>query len=342
MWGKAHGLGFHAAPYGPPHTPVRGLELVNLYFLRLQTYLFESPVPSLLPVLITFTLSRRLDAFDRYLLSSGALLVGLYFAYWHDGFYLGPRFVYPLAPALTLWTARLFPLVRERLGSGLAYRTTVYSSAVAVLATVVVLVPARAAEYARSFVTMRWDPDRAARSAGIKNTVVLVRESWGAQLMARMWALGISRSETELLYRSVDSCLLEHQLLSLERSSLRGGAAFQAMRPLLRDSSRVVASPFSPDRTERVLPGTHYTARCVQRINEDRAGFTLLPPLLLAQYGGNVFVRDLHERNAWLLSRYPNRPLYLLRPPTSAEGSSPRFYPLSRDSLVRAWRSARS
>jgi len=29
QWGAIHGLGFHEAPFGPPHTPVRGVELVN-------------------------------------------------------------------------------------------------------------------------------------------------------------------------------------------------------------------------------------------------------------------------------------------------------------------------
>ena len=47
LWGKGHELGFHAAPWGVAHTPARGLELVSLYFLRMQTYLFETPVPSL-------------------------------------------------------------------------------------------------------------------------------------------------------------------------------------------------------------------------------------------------------------------------------------------------------
>ena len=48
MWGDTHALGFHPTPWGDVHTPARGLELVNLYLLRLQTYLFESAAPSLL------------------------------------------------------------------------------------------------------------------------------------------------------------------------------------------------------------------------------------------------------------------------------------------------------
>ena len=36
---------FTPRPWGDLHTPARGLELLNLYFLRLQGYLFETPFP---------------------------------------------------------------------------------------------------------------------------------------------------------------------------------------------------------------------------------------------------------------------------------------------------------
>src|ERR1019366_3332679 len=102
--GKAHGLGFHTAPWGARHTPLRGLELISLYVTRLQTYLFETPFPSMLPVIAALALTKRLTALDRYLLTSAALLGVLYFAYWHDGFFLGPRFVFPWLPVLVLFT----------------------------------------------------------------------------------------------------------------------------------------------------------------------------------------------------------------------------------------------
>ena len=61
----------------------------------------------------------------------------------------------------------------------------------------------------------------------------------------------------------------------------------------------------------------------------------LLAPLLLAR-DGNVYVRDLHERNAELARAYPGRALFLLRPPSALSGIAPAFYPLSRDSLLAA------
>ena len=340
LWGHSHDLGFHRAPWGLAHTPARGLGLLSLYFLRLQTYLYESPVPSLIPFLGALYLTRHVDRFDRYLLASGVLLLGMYFAYWHDGFLFGPRFLFPLLPLLALWTARFPGLVRERFGSGVGYRATWYGVAVAAIMAVAMSVPARVREYAHSFVPMRFDYLAAARRAQVTDALIFVRESWGTQLMARMWSLGVPRSETELLYGKVDACALEQRLTAIEHSGARDTAALAGLFPLLADSARTVKSPFSLDVTERYLPGAEYTPTCIQRLSEDRAGFTLLAPLLYRNWGTNVYARDMHERNLALVRRYPNRPIYLLRPPTDATGALPELYPLRRDSLQVAWGSA--
>jgi len=307
-----------------------------LYALRLQAYLFESSMPSLVPALGALYLTRRLDRFDRYLLVSSALLVGMYFAYWHDGFIFGPRFVFALLPMLTLWTARFPALIRERIGDGLGYRATWYGFAVAGLLAGFVSIPARAREYAHSFLPMRLDYLAPARNARVENALIFVRESWGTQLMARLWALGVPRSETELLYGRVDACALETHIGQLERSAVRDTAAFRALTPLLADSAKVVRSPYSPDATERYLPGSQYSTRCVRRIEEDRAGFTLLAPLLYRDWGTNIYARDMHERNHALIRRYPGRALYLLRPANSETGAPPQLYPLRADSIVTA------
>jgi hypothetical protein len=338
LWGQSHQLGFHAAPWGMSHTPSRGLELLNLYFLRLQTYFLETPVPSLVPAIVALAASRKLRAFDRYLLSAGVLLAGLYFAYWFDGFYLGPRFMYPLLPLLAIWTARFFPSMRHRLGTGFGYRAVVYGSLCAMAIALVIDAPIRAQQYRNGLATMRWNADSAAAVTGVRNAIVLVRESWGAQIVARLWALGISRSKTELLYWNVDACKLEEAITHLEANAVRGQPAYHALSPLLSDSARLVGSPVSPDTTERYLPGSHYSSRCLSRIADDRAGFTLFAPRLLDHGGGNLYARDLHGRDSLLVAAYPDRPLYLLKPATSDIADPPRFYRLFRDSLERAWR----
>jgi hypothetical protein len=282
-----------------------------------------------------------LSAPDRYLLACGALLLAFHFSYWHDGYYVGPRFMIPLVPLLALWTARFLPAVRARWGArgnaSFIVRAATYACAIGVAVAVLSLIPQRARQYAGGMVTMRWDADGEAEAAGVREALVFVRESWGSQLLARLWALGIPRSRAQRLYESIDACVLEQGLRTVERRGARGADALAVLVPLTRDSARVVASTLSPDATERMLPGLTYGALCSQRVLEDRAGFTSVAPLLLARGGGNLYARDLHARNAALVRDHPDRPLYLLRPPDSGLGTPPRFHRLSRDSVMRAW-----
>lgn len=338
MWGSAHDLGFHATPWGAVHTPAKGLELLNLYFLRLQSYLYETPVPSLLPAGLALVLTRRLSAMDRYLLVTGAMICAVYFAYWHDGFYLGPRFLFPLVPLLSIWTARALPALRQKAGDGLLYRTTAYGTGVAVLFAALTGVTIRGTEYRSGMQSPRWDADRAAGAAGIRNSLIFVRESWGSEVMARLWAAGVPRSDAEEFYQRIDTCELDEALARLEREGISGPPAVAAIRPLLADSARVVKTNISPDPTERMRTGRPYSERCRARVRENWDGFTVYSPLLLAGREGNVFVRDLHARDTLMLARYPERPVYLLRRATFRITSPLVFNPVNRDSI---WRSAR-
>ena len=45
--------------------------------------------------------------------------------------------------------------------------------------------------------------------------------------------------------------------------------------------------------SERYLPGAPYTPRCLRRIADDRAGFTLLAPLLAQPWGTKVWMIPL-------------------------------------------------
>jgi hypothetical protein len=335
-WGVAQSIGFHVTPWGDQHAPARGLELLNLYFVRLQSYLFETPVPSLVPAVVGLFLSRRLTGLDRYLLLTVILLMGFYFAYWHDGYYLGPRFMFPLAPLLALWTARGFALVVERWPSPRVQRGLGVGAAAALVIGLIVTVPARAERYRKDLAIMRWNADRAAHAAGITQALVFVRESWGAQLIARMWAAGVNPDQAEVQYRKSDACALEQALDRIEARGLRGPGAMEELLPLLADSARLVRSATAGTR---LLPGARYTGECVARLREDDEGFTIHLPLLLAGRSQDiVYARDLHGRDSLLLTQYPTRPVYLLRPPGTDPGTDPHFVALERDSLLAAWR----
>ena len=333
LWGPNVGIGFHPAPFGPSHTPVRGLELVSLYLLRLNVYLFETPIPSLLPAALALLMARDLGAVDRYLLSAGVVLLGVYFAYWHDGFFLGPRFVHALAPMLALWTARLPGLVGMRY-PGVPRQIAAYGLGLAALGAVAIGIPKRAGLNAALQPGLRFDADRAASRATVSNAVVLVQESWGSTLLARLWALGVSRPDAERYYRNIDSCHLEQALDAAELADAGGILLGDRLAPLLADSAKLRASPFSPDTSERVLQGARYDRRCVARIEEDRHGLALLAPTLLSRRRDLFFARNLHERNSGLLARFPGRSVYLLR--QAPLDSVPRFLPLDRDSLLQS------
>jgi hypothetical protein len=336
MWGDAKFFGFGTMPGGDSHTPIKGLELINIYLLRLETYLFETPVPSLVLALGALFLVDRMTAFERYFTGSAALFLLLYSAYWHDGFFLGPRLVYPLVPVAALWTARAFTVVRERWGARLGWRAMVWGGAVSAGMAVAVAIPSRARQYRGGLLTMRWDPDSAAARARVRGALVLVRESWGAQLLVRLWAQGISRSNAEAIYSALDQCELETDLTWAEQHRASMVEFVDRIRPALADQGKLVRAPDSPDPTARYLPGRPYTPLCQQRQREEQEGFTLFPPLLLAR-GDNIYLRDLHARDSLLLRALPDRPVYLLKPPGSAEGAPPQFYPVRRDSLYAAW-----
>lgn len=334
MWGPSHELGFHATPWGDLHTPTRGLELLNLYFLRLQTYLFETPFPSLLPALAWLGLGSEHDHADRYFLVSGTMLCLLYAAFWHDGFFLGPRYLFPLAPALALFSARAVALP---LRHTFARRVTGTALAAALLITLVVLLPVRVQQHRALLANLRWEPDAGLAQAGVKDAVVLVRESWGSELLARLWALEVSRPAAEHYYASIDACKLELAISDLEHQRPDSSGVVVVLQKLAGDSSQLVPAAESVDPSLRQLPGFVYPPRCEQRLAENRAGFTVFAPTLLSRRADVRFIRDLHARDSMVLGDH-RAPIYLLKPASSKAGAPLQFYPVQVDSLWSAWR----
>ena len=115
-----------------------------------------------------------------------------------------------------------------------------------------------------------------------------------------------------MLYSSVDSCVLEEMLSSLEQGPVRNDAALAALRHLMVDSARLVRSDLSPDFTQRRLPGLQYTARCFARLEDDRGGYLLYAPWRLVQ-DGNVSSRWLPGRESEIAQSFPGREVYRLR-----------------------------
>jgi hypothetical protein len=272
----------------------------------------------------------RFGRIERYLLLATGLHGLFYFAYWHDGFFLGPRFVFPWMPVLVILCTRLF-----QGGTWSAWTPRVRSVvtgavSAGVLATAIISLPVRTSQYRAGLSSMRTDYAAAARQAGVTNSLVFVRESWGAQLVARLWAMDVSRAATAALYSHVDACALDHAVTRLERDSIRGARAESWLSPLLRDSLRVRASTVSPDTTERMLPGARYDDACSARVAADREGYALYPPVVLDRETGNIYVRDFQERDTLIMNRFRDRRVFLLRR-DGVDGTSPlRWIPMIR------------
>ncbi len=334
LWGAEHGLGFHASPWGQPHTPTLGLELVSLYFLRLQTYLFETPVPSLVFVAIGLALAWNGRLIERLWAVTGFLLIALYGTYWHDGFYLGPRFVFLLVAPSAFYAVSGVAASWRRWEGGRGFLTggLVASLGFAVLG----VATDRGRQYAAGLTPLRWNVTDIARRAGVENAVVLVRETWGAQLMARLWAVGVSRSASEWIYRTVDACALEEALTQIEGS---GGARdpLALLRRLTSDSGKLVPSPWSPDQSERALPGRPYSEVCQRRIREDRAGTHIYMGVLASEWGSNTYLKDLHGLNARHPAMQDRRRWYVLRGDESRPGAEPILIPIDPDSARADW-----
>ena len=141
---------------------------------------------------------------------------------------------------LALWTARFLPAIREFFGSGLLLRSATYAAIIALVLGAATSVPVRAKQYRVGMISLRWDPDQAADQAQVRNALVLVRESWGAELVVRMWALGISRPDADAIYRGADPCALDSVLVSLDASPLPREAEMLRLNALLADSARLV------------------------------------------------------------------------------------------------------
>ncbi len=100
LYGSELNLGFGIDPWGRPFTPAVALSNLAVAVRRLNLFLYEWPIPALLPLGLWALAGRQRRPADA-IVAVGLLAVpALYFFYWHSGYYPGPRFYY--APAATV------------------------------------------------------------------------------------------------------------------------------------------------------------------------------------------------------------------------------------------------
>jgi hypothetical protein len=328
VYGPTLSLGFHADPYGEPFTPLVALGNMAVAIRRLHIYLYEWPIPALLPLVLWALLSRHRHPSDGVTAIGAAAAPVLYFFYWHSGFYLGPRFYYVAVPWLVLATARAWVWAWRR-ARRMRNPRFAADGALAAAALAVLLwgglgfLPARFRTYRDSLPTLKLHPERELATRGVGHAVVLVPESWGSRVIADLWALGVSPALVEEAYRHVDLCELDSLRREAHAAGLNSASTTEAVVKLTRATpSPVPRIPGAPDpslrlRVERALP-----LQCQTELKRDLDGFTVFGnlawrnPVLLDH--GVIFARDRYAENKDLLARYPGWEVWRFAPPPGA------------------------
>lgn len=332
--GVAHRPGFHVDPLGMAFTPGRGLDYVMLYLQRLNTSLFESAVPSLVFIVAAMWLARP-TRWDWLLAGLMVSLLGGYGAYWHQGQFSGPRFLYPALVGFVVFTAR-FAVVLARRESPRALGAALMVPACIALA----FVPAgmgRSTGVWLRFSAMRdqptsrsGDPSADAKAAGLRNALVFVREPLNARIAARLRALGMAPFEADRAAANLDACALLNGLAKSDaRPDLpapnRLGATLEEGRRA--GPPQLVQMGSSTDAIS-LVNGQPSSAECLREITEDRIGTMYYARFLASstigedgRLGGDVvYARWLGARDSILLrDRFAMREWYLYRREDSAK-----------------------
>jgi hypothetical protein len=177
-------------------------------------------------------------------------------------------------------------------------------------------------------------PELEARGAGIEEALVLVKVGWGSRLISRLWSWGISASETERSFQTVDGCRLQRaldeadSLAAAGRDSADVRSALESRLRNWREMRLPVMRDVLPDPTVRVDTTRALEQRCRLEVDTDSRGFTVYGVLIWQNdpwlQDGIVYARDFGlERNRRLLARYPGRDLLGYAPLTAERGARP-------------------
>jgi hypothetical protein len=342
--GTAHGFGFHEDPNGQMHTPSRGLAYVSGYLMRLGRYLFEWPIPGMLVVVAGLLAIRRATRWDMLLAALATAFLAAYGAYWFDGFFAGPRFLFTALPAFVYFAARAasaaasvrYPVVRRSLL--LVVPLCLLSAWLG--PNGVSTAAGRVALYREQRTKLKTDIGAQADRAGLKNALVLVNETWRGRLLARLRVLGLSQFRAERTLNTVDACALQ-SALDAEDSLMAVSASQRAERVIQRARAfgeATLVPGTAADETLALVAGSTPTPTCWSEFRRDTLG-TIPYALALTRQnvgadgriGGNVvFARDLGERNELLRQRFGDRSWYRYRPARSLGDTSYAFIPYAR------------
>ena len=339
--GPAHALGFHVDPYGEPHTLRRGLVYASGYLMRFNRFLLEWPLPALLVVCAVLATLRRASRWDTLLLGLlGSFLAG-YAAYWHDGFFDGPRFLFPVAPVLLLYVARAPEAAAEWTRQTRRRVGRVLVPACMLCAWLVPLpfssVPGRiasqhdqrtklktdvASQASRALRLMRADYD-------VNGLLVFIREPWRGRLLARLRALGVRQFDAEQVVTRTDACALQ---LALDAADASPQLDTATLRERVLTSARAAGPAtiqpgvIAESQVARAASGPD-SPRCRDEFLADTSGTMPYAMFLREQHvrrdgqltGDVIWARSFGARDTLVKDQFSDRPAYLYEPGRSVD-----------------------
>ena len=339
--GPEHGLGFHVDPNGEMHSPLRGLGYASGYLLRLSRYLFEWAVPGMLLVITGMATIRAPGRWDMLLLALAVGFLVAYGAYWFDGFFSGPRFLFTAIPAFLYFAARGVAAIGTATPDRLR-RSGIIAVVLCILVTWlgpdgISSARGRARLYHEQRTKLKTDVAGQVHRAGLSNALVFVNEGWRGRLLARIRVLGASQFRAERLATELDACALGDALDDAARlPALPAEQRLELVISRARAHGRAVPVADLPaDQRVSLVPGIRPSASCVAQFQMDSLGTIPYPPFLpLHQLDGEgrisgdvVFARDLGPRNTALRERFGSRRWYRYRPPSSLSDTANPFVP---------------
>ncbi len=327
LYGSAHQLGFHMDPYGTAHTPARAVTFASKYLLQLNVLLFEWPLPSVLVIAAGLAALRRPTRWDLLMIGMFMAQLFAYAAYWHDGNFRGPRFLFTALPAILVITART-PVWIGEVTRGTVRRTAMLLVPACMLFSwfafgINMGVWARVRGYRKIAPLMRVDPDKLVRTAQLQNALVFINEGGEARNLHYLWGLGLSRGNAARLMVSASACAIR---LSID--------AEQALRPATTRGrlDRLVKGALAFDAQNPPPPTPQ---ACIDDARRDAEGSASYAPFFPANtfdsaghLGGNVvYALDLGEHDEVLRSRFGDRTWYRFGQRFAAGDSIPTLRP---------------
>jgi hypothetical protein len=264
-----------------------------------------------------------------------------YGAYWFDGFFAGPRFLFTAVPAFVYFAARAPVSVVQALRPPILRRAALLIVPLCVISawTISGVSSARdrVASYHEQRTKLKTDVEAQIARARLHDALVFVNEPWRGRLLARLRVLGLSQFRAERMLNAVDACALQTALdaedtLTAHSASERAGRVLSRARAF---GAAQVQPGAQADAVIALVPGSRPTPACLREFQQDTIGTIAYPIFLMRQRVGSdgriggdiVFARDLGERDGLLRPRFGARTWYRYRPPASLDDTSNVFMP---------------